>query len=87
MLYQSKEHGVELKLSRHLPNCTASDHFLVFFLALFSLFKSDFSEQARRQIATEEPKKVCKHAERRNLCYLNVSRDENPQRENEMDEF
>ena len=57
MLYQSIENGVELKLSRHLPNCTVSDHFLVFFLALFSLFKSDFSEQARRQIATEEPNK------------------------------
>ena len=29
--------------------------------------------------------KVCKHAKRRNLRYYNVSRDKNPQRENEMD--
>ena len=29
--------------------------------------------------------KVCIHAKRRNLRYYNVSRDESPQRENEMD--
>ena len=57
VLYKSIEHRVELKLSRHLPNCTMSDHFLVFSLALFSLIKSELSEQARRQKAKEEPNK------------------------------
>ena len=50
------------------------------------LNESEISEQASRQVATaEEPKKGCKHARRRNLHSYNVSRDENPQRGNEMD--
>ena len=52
---------------------------------LFFVNLKEISEQASRQVATEEPKKVCKHAKRRNLRYFNLSRDENPQRENEMD--
>ena len=35
VLYESVEHRAELKLSRHLPNCTVSDLFRDFFLALF----------------------------------------------------
>ena len=58
-----------------------SDHFPDFFLAFFR----EISELASRQIATEEPKKVCKHAKRYNWRNSNVSKDENPQRENEMD--
>ena len=54
-------------------------------LLLFFVNLKEISEQASRQVATEEPKKVCKHAKRRNLRYFNLSRDENPQRENEMD--
>ena len=35
VLYESIEHRTELKLSRHLPNCTMFDLFRDFFLALF----------------------------------------------------
>ena len=52
---------------------------------LFFVNLKEISEQASRQVATEEPKKVYKHAKRRNLRYFKLSRDENPQRENEMD--
>ena len=52
MLCESAEHTDELKLSRHLPNCTMSDLFLD-----FSLIESKISEQASQQIATEEPNK------------------------------
>ena len=55
VLYESVEHRAELKLSRHLPNCTVSDLFRDFFLA--SLIESKISEQASRQVATEEPNK------------------------------
>ena len=50
----------------------------------FSLIEGKISEQASRQVATEEPTKVCKHARHRNLLCYNVSRDENPQRESKM---
>ena len=56
-IYQSIKHRVELKLSRHLSYCAMSNHFPVFFLALFSLIKGELSEQGRRQIATEETNK------------------------------
>ena len=42
------EHGTELKLSRHLPNCTMSDLFRDFFLAFLSLIESKISEQASK---------------------------------------
>ena len=35
VLYESIEHKAELKLSRHLPNCTMVDLFRDFFLAFF----------------------------------------------------
>ena len=35
MLYESIEHRAELKLSRHLSNCTMFDLFRDFFLAFF----------------------------------------------------
>ena len=35
VLYESTEHRAELKLSRHLPNCTMFDFFRDFFLAFF----------------------------------------------------
>ena len=35
VLYESIEHRAELKLSRHLPNCTMFDLFRDFFLAFF----------------------------------------------------
>ena len=40
--------------------------------------------QSSPQVATEKPR-VCKHAGRRNLRHCDVSRDENPPRENEID--
>ena len=52
--------------------------------SFFSLIESEICKQASRQVATEQPK-VYEHAKRRNWRYYNVSRDENPQRENEMD--
>ena len=55
LFYQSIEHSVEVKLSRHLPNCATISQF--YFLALSSLIESEISEQVRRQIATEEPNK------------------------------
>ena len=53
-------------------------------LKLFSQTKRKISEQASPQVATEKPR-VCKHAGRRNLRHCDVSRDENPPRENEID--
>ena len=43
--------------------------------SFFSLTDSEFSEQASRQVVTEEPKNTLSR----------VSKDENPQRKNEMD--
>ena len=43
--------------------------------SFFSLIKNEILEQASRQEATEEPRKALSR----------VSKDENPQRENEMD--
>ena len=85
VLYESIQYRAELKLSRRLPNCTMSDFLRDFSLVFFSLIEIEISEQASRQITTEEPKKVCKHTRRLNWRYYKVSRDENPQRVNEMD--
>ena len=57
MLYESKEHRTELKLSRHLPNYTMFDLFRDFFFSFFPIVESEISEQASRQVATEEPNK------------------------------
>lgn len=46
----------ELKLLRILPNCTISDLFRDFSLTFF-LIECEISEQASRQVATEEIKK------------------------------
>ena len=56
-------------------------------LKIFFVSWSEISEQASRQIVREEPNKglFCKHVKRRNWRYCNVSTDENPQRENDMD--
>ena len=62
-----------------------SDFLREFSLFFFSLIESEISEQASLQITKEEPKKVCRHARRLNWRYYKVSRDENPQRVNEMD--
>ena len=43
--------------------------------SFFLLIDSEFSEQASRKVATEEPKNTLSR----------VSKDENPQRKNEMD--
>ena len=47
MLYESIEHRTELKLSRHLPNCTMFDLFRDFFLAFFPITESEISELKR----------------------------------------
>ena len=56
MLYESIEHRTELKLSRHLPNCTMFDLSGTSF-SFFPIIESKISEQASRQVATEEPNK------------------------------
>ena len=65
-----------------MPDC-----FPVFFSAFFSLIESEFRNKGDGKLRQKNQKKVCLYAKRRDLCYHNVSRDENPQRENEMDEF
>ena len=75
MLHHSLKHRAELKLSRYLPNI---DHYRPFFFC-----SCEISEQASRQIATEEPNRDLYTAKHLNLRYYNVSRDENPQKENE----
>ena len=55
ILYESIEHRAELKLSSHLPNCTMSYLFRDFSLAFFTIIESEISEQASRQVVTEEP--------------------------------
>lgn len=58
VLYQGTVYKAELKLSRHPPHRTMSDLFWDLFLAFFfGLIYSEFSEQASRQGATEEPNK------------------------------
>ena len=57
VLYESIVHRTELKLSRHLPKCIMFDLFRDFFFAFFPIIESEISEQASRQVATEEPKK------------------------------
>ena len=47
VLYESIEHKAELKLSRHLPNCTMVDLFRDFFLA--------FSDNWKWNFGTSEP--------------------------------
>ena len=56
MLYESIEHRTELKLSRHLPNCTMFDLFRDFFLAFFDNWKWNFgtSEPASSKRRTEQ---------------------------------
>ena len=56
MLYESIEHRAELKLSRHLPNCNVRP-FAGLLFSFFSIIESEISEQASRQVATEEPNK------------------------------
>ena len=56
MLYESIEHGPELKLSRHLPDCLVGPLPGLLF-SFFPIIESEISEQAGRQVATEEPNK------------------------------
>ena len=44
-----------------------------------------FRNKRAGKLQKKSQTKVCKHAKRRNLRYYNVSRDKNPQRENEID--
>ena len=63
---------------------SAKLYYVLPFPGLLSSFFREISEQTSRQLATKEQRKFCKHAKRRNWRYYNVSKDENPQRENEM---
>ena len=83
MLYQSAKHRAELKLLRHPPNCTASDLFRDRVKAFFANKKENFG--AIQPASSNRKTKGCKHAGRRNLRHCDVSRDENPSRENEID--
>ena len=56
VLYESIEHRAELKLSRHLSNCTLRP-FAGLLFSFFSIIESKLSEQASRQVAKEEPNK------------------------------
>ena len=55
VFYDSIEHRAELKLSRHLSNCTVRPFAGLF--SFFSIIESKLSEQASRQVAKEEPNK------------------------------
>ena len=57
VLYEKIEHRAELKLSRHLPNCTVRP-FPGLLSSFFPIIESELSEQGSRQVATEEPTKV-----------------------------
>ena len=79
MLYESIEHRAELKLSRHVPNCSMFDLFRDFYLVFFFITESEISERASGQVATAvEPNKFC------NLRYYKVSRDKNPLASNSL---
>ena len=60
------EYRAELKLSRHLPNCTMFDLFQDFFLAFFDNWKWNFGTSEPQQ---KNQTKVCKHTSRCNLRY------------------
>ena len=55
VLYKSREHRAELKLSRHLPNYIMSDLFRDFFPAFLSLIESEIS-WAETKILKDETK-------------------------------
>ena len=61
------------------------DLFRDFFLTFFRLLKVKFRNNRAGKQQQKNQKKVFKQAGRRNLRYCNVSRDENPQEENETD--
>ena len=82
MLYQSIKHRAELKLSAKLYY---SDHFLNFSLALFRSLRVKFPNKRAGKEHQKNETKVCKNAESGNLRYYDVSRNENLQRENEME--
>ena len=46
-----------IELSRHLPNWTMSNLSRDFSLAFFSFIENEISEQANRQLVTEQPNK------------------------------
>ena len=81
IIYVYIEHRAELKLSRHLPNCTISGTFL----HVFFFWKWNFGTVKSANSIWRTQTKVCKHARRRNWRYYNVSRDENPQKVKETD--
>ena len=84
MLYHNVKHRAELKLSRHLSNCATSDHFPDFSQAFF------FVKRLKWNFGASEPASNNKRTKQRFVNLLsavtcvNVTRDENPQRGNEM---
>ena len=69
-------------ISRHLSNCTMSDHnFPDISLPFFLNWKWNAGIRELVQSQT----KVCKHAKRRNLRHYIISSGENPKRGKEMD--
>ena len=70
----STKHRAELKLSRHLPNFTLSDHFSNFSPAFFHYLKLKLQNERTSKSQQKNQIKVCKPAKRRNLRYLNVRR-------------
>ena len=72
-------------MSRDLPNCTMFDLFRDFLLAFFRYLKGKFRNKRAGKQQQKNERKICKHAKCRNLRYYNVSRDENPHRDNELD--
>ena len=85
VLYESIEHRADLKLSRHLPNCTVWPFPELFPSLFFYTWKWNFGIGKSANSIRTTKKKVCKHAKRHNRHYYYVSRDKNLQRENEMD--
>ena len=80
VLYQNTKHGGELKL----PNSTITELFLLL-IAFSHWLKLKFRNKWVGKYQQKNQVKVCEYAKRHNLRHENVRRDENLQRENEMD--
>ena len=77
VLYQITKHRAKPMLSGHLPNSPSLFHSWV-----VKFWNKWASKKKNKQQKNQT--KACKHAKHCNLCYYNVSRYNNPQRENKI---
>lgn len=80
-----KKRALSAIKTRSRAKAVSSSANLYYVLFFVPLNESETSEQASRQVATEEPRKGCQFSKHRNLHSCNMSRNENSQREKEMD--